>query len=181
MQITEDRTNQGSLKDSRDKNQSASAPNSEHVFETILASDQMLLDEIRNQHDDALSTIDSLIQRSGIITAFNSVFLVELFNLQSTGSTLWIATIASTLIGMCVGLITVIEGRLIPSGTKIDKVVQTYNVKTYVDLVPVISNGRLRSLKKSRAIAKMISPLVLIQTVFLLISVMGLVIMEILK
>jgi len=47
--------------------------------------------------------------------------------------------------------------------------------------VPVRSDGRLRSLKKSKAVAEMISPLVLTRTVFLLISVMGLVIMEVLR
>lgn len=181
MQITADETSPDSSSDNQFKNQDVKSPGSDHMFETVLASDQILLDEIRNQHNDAMSTIDSLVQRSGIILAFNSVFLIELFDLQSTGNILWVATVVSTLIGMCAGLITVIEGRLMPSGTKIDKVVRTYNTKTYADLVPVISNGRLRSLKKSKAVAETISPLVLAQTVFLLISVIGLITMEVLK
>ncbi len=170
---------QNTKDESNPDNQDGRASDSDHRFETYLASDQMLLEEIRDQHNETLGLVNSLVQRSGIVMAFNSMFLIELFNLQSTGNIVWMITTVSTLIGMLVGLIAVIDGRLISPGTKIDKVVRIYNVKTYEDLVPAISNGKLRALKKSTMVVELISDLVLIQTIFLLTSVIGLIILEV--
>lgn len=179
MRITENEKGSEGSDDGRYEGLDAESVRSDREFEFYLASSQVLLDEIRDQHGEALGSVNSLIQRSGIIMAFNSVFLIELFNLQSTGGILWMATVISTLIGMSFGLFVVIEGRLMPAGTNIDKVVWTYNGGAYGNLVPEISNGRLRALKESISIAELISNMVLMQTIFLLVSVTGLIIMEV--
>lgn len=150
-----------------------------HEFELYLASNQMVLDEIRNQHNETLNSINSLIQRSGIIMAFNSVFMIELFRLQPTEGPIWWITIISTLLSMILGLISIITGRLTPLGTGINKIVNTYNNGTYEDLTPIIFNGKSEALEQSTSIAQKISNLILIQTLFLIASVIGLIFMEV--
>lgn len=152
---------------------------SDHEFELYLASNQMIIDEIRNRHNETLNSINSLIQRSGIIMAFNSVFVIELFRLQPVEGIVWLSTIISTLLSMLLGLISIITGRLTPLGTSINKVVDTYNTGRYEDLTPIIFNGKSEALEKSTSIAQKISNLILLQTIFLLISVIGLIMMEV--
>lgn len=148
-------------------------------FELYQASNQLILDEIRDQHNETLNSINSLIQRSGIIMAFNSVFMIELFRLQHVGGIIWWITIACTLSSMFLGLGSIITGRLAPLGTDINSIVNTYNKGTYEDLAPTIFNGKSIALKKTTLIAQDISNLILIQTLFLIASVIGLIIMEV--
>lgn len=181
MRITDNEADSKGSDGHKFKGRNARRVRHDHRFEFYLASSQMLLDEIRDQYNVALNTVNSLIQRSGIIMAFNSVFLIELFNLQSTGNSLWTITVISTFISMFLGLIIVVEGRLMSVGTKIDMVIQTYNAGSYEGLTPEISNGKLEALQESMRITKLTSNLVMMQTTFLLVSVVGLVIMEMWK
>lgn len=152
---------------------------SEREFQLYLASNQILLDEIKDQHSETLNSINSLMQRSGIIMAFNSVFIIELFRLQPSEGTVWWITIASILTSMLLGLTSIITGRLTPMGADINKVVNTYNNGTYEDLTPIIFNGKSEALEKTTSLAKKISNLILIQTLFLITSVIGLIIIEV--
>lgn len=81
MRITENEKGSEGSDDGRYEGLDAESVRSDREFEFYLASSQVLLDEIRDQHGEALGSVNSLIQRSGIIMAFNSVFLIELFNL----------------------------------------------------------------------------------------------------
>ncbi len=179
MQTTEEGTEPKGSDDSQDERQDTGYVTPDREFDFYLASNQLLLDEIRDQHSETINLVNSLVQRSGIIMAFNSVFLIELFSLQSIGSPLWIATTVATLLGMSAGLITVIWGRRMSPGTRIDKIVKTYNDQNYKDLVPAISNGKLGALNKSVMIVELVSNLILVETAFLLVSVIGLVILEV--
>lgn len=78
-------------------------------------------------------------------------------------------------------VISLNEKVLLLNSQQINKVVQTYDTKMYADLVPITSDGRLRFLKECKTVAEMISPLILAQTVFLLISVIGSIIMGALR
>lgn len=143
-----------------------------------IAANQTILNEIKDQHGGTLSTINSLTQRSGILMAFNSVFIMELLGMDSADESLWWITVISILVSMVFGFVTIMTGREAPLGTDIDIVVSTYKNGKYDDLTPTIFRGKRMALKRSKSMAAQMSRMVSLQMLFLAASVFGLVIME---
>lgn len=154
------------------------SPDDSIATDLYIAANQTILEEVRDQHGGTLSTINSLTQRSGILMAFDSVFIIELLGLDPADELLCWMTIASILTSMVFGFVTIMTGRETPLGTDIDIVASTYRSGKYEDLTPIIFKGKRMALKRSKSIASEMSHMVSIQMLFLVASVFGLVMME---
>lgn len=79
---------------------------------------------------------------------------------------------------MMLGLLAIMTGRKLPLGTDIDIVVSTYENGMYEGLTPIIVEGELKVLKESMLTGSHASNIVLLQTLFLVSSTVGLMMME---
>ena len=148
--------------DSRAPGEPDAGSENSHVTEDLRLM-ELMIGEVQSQYDTTVSQINSHIQKSGLLLAFTSVLLMELFPFGYTP--LCFMSVSLCLLSVIISIYCIILYMNIPMGIEVNEMSNLYCFAFFQKLVSDIYNFKTEALydclKKSQAL----SMLVLIQAV----------------